>query len=66
MASIINTSINLDSIDKTKIIQGKKGKYLPITIVINDETDQFGNQGPVTLTQSKEERDSKDNEGLLR
>jgi len=59
MASIINTSINLDSIDKTKIIQGKKGKYLPITIVINDETDQFGNQGPVTLTQSKEERDSK-------
>jgi len=24
MASIINTSINLDSIDKTKIIQGKK------------------------------------------
>ncbi len=53
MASIINTSINLDSIDKTKIIQGKKGKYLPITIVINDETDQFGNQGPVTLLNQK-------------
>jgi len=59
MASIIKTSINLDSIDKTKIINGKKGKYLPIVITLNDEVDQFGNQGPVILEQSKEERESK-------
>ena len=32
MASIINASINLNNIDKTKIIEGKKGKYLPISI----------------------------------
>ena len=59
MASIIKASINLNNIDKTKIIEGKKGKYLPITITINDEPDQFGNQGPIVLAQSKEERETK-------
>jgi len=59
MASIIKASINLNEIPKHKIIDGKKGKYLPITITINDEVDQFGNQGPVLVEQSKEERDAK-------
>ena len=59
MASIIATSINLSEIPKDKIIEGKKGKYLPITITLNDETDQFGNQGPVVVQQTKEERDAK-------
>jgi len=48
MAGIIKTSINLTAIPKDKIIVGKKGKYLPIAISVNDEPDQFGNQGPVT------------------
>ena len=59
MALILATSINLNEIPKDKIIVGKKGKYLPITITINDELDQFGNQGPVVVEQSKEERDAK-------
>ena len=59
MAGIIKTSINLSEIPKDKIITGKKGKYLPITITLNDELDQFGNQGPVIVDQSKEERDAK-------
>ena len=59
MASIIATSINLNKIPKDKIINGAKGKYLPITITLNDELDQFGNNGPVTVQQSKEERDAK-------
>ena len=59
MASIIKCSINLNEIPKHKIIDGKKGKYLPITITLNDEVDQFGNQGPVMGEQSKEERESK-------
>jgi hypothetical protein len=59
MASIIATSINLNAIPKDKIIVGKKGKYLPITITLNDELDQFGNQGPVSVQQTKEERDAK-------
>ena len=59
MASIIKTSINLNDIPKDKIYVGKKGKYLPITITLNDELDQFGNQGPVVVEQTKEERDAK-------
>jgi|TARA_B100001173_G_scaffold301702_1_gene302555 hypothetical protein len=59
MASILKTSINLNSIPKDKIIIGAKGKYLPISITLNDEVDQFGNNGPVIVEQSKEERESK-------
>ena len=59
MASIIKTSINLTNIDKSKVIEGKKGKYLPITITLNDELDQFGNNGPVCIAQTKEEREAK-------
>ena len=59
MASIIKTSINLNNIPKDRIFEGKKGKYLPITITLNNEVDQFGNQGPVVVEQTKDERDAK-------
>ena len=59
MASILKTSINLNNIPKDKIIIGAKGKYLPISITLNDEVDQFGNNGPVIVEQTKEERESK-------
>ena len=54
MAGIIKTSINLTAIPKDKIIVGKKGKYIPIAITINDEPDQFNNQGYVTVVASTE------------
>ena len=60
MASIIKTSINLNAIPKDRIFVGKKGKYLPITITLNDEPDQFGNQGPVVVEQTNEEREAKE------
>lgn len=59
MASIIKANINLNMIPKDKIFEGKKGKYLPITVTLNDEPDQFGNDGPVVVAQTKEERDAK-------
>ena len=59
MASILNTSIDLTKIPKDKIIHGKKGKYINISIIINDELDKFGNNGPVTVGQTEEERKSK-------
>jgi hypothetical protein len=59
MASIIKASINLSEIPADKIITGKKGKYLPITITVNDELDQFNNQGPIVVAQTKEEREAK-------
>ena len=48
MASIIKASINLDMVDKSKIYVGK-----------NDEVDNYGNQGPMVIEQSKEEREAK-------
>jgi len=59
MATIMKGSINLNMIPKEKIIIGKKGKYLPITVTLNDEVDPYGNQGPITVDQSKEEREAK-------
>jgi len=59
MAIILKTSINLSDIPKDKIIDGKKGKYLPITITLNNEKDKFGNDGPVIVEQSMEERQAK-------
>ena len=59
MAGIIKGSINLNNIPKEKIIVGKKGKYLPIAITVNDDVDQFGNQGPIIVDQSKQERTDK-------
>ena len=59
MASIIKANINLNDIPKEKIYVGKKGKYLPITITLNDEVDNYGNQGPVVVEQTKEEREAK-------
>ena len=65
MASIIKASINLSEIPADKIITGKKGKYLPITITLNDEVDQFGNQGPIVVAQTKEEREAKQGKTYL-
>ena len=53
MAGIINTSINLSMIPKDKVITGKKGKYLPITITVNNDVDAYGNHGPVAVAQTK-------------
>jgi len=60
MAQIINASIDLSKIDKSKIVEGKNGaKYYNFSITINDEKDQFGNDVKLTAQQSKEEREVK-------
>lgn len=59
MATILNASLNVAKIDKTKLIAGKTGQFLNVTITINDETDKFGNNASIFESQSKEERDAK-------
>ena len=59
MASIISGSIDLTKIDKSKIFEGKKGKYYPVTVVLNDEPSQYGDSGYIQTEQTKEERDAK-------
>ena len=65
MASIIAGSINLDKIDKAKIFEGKKGKYYPVTVVLNNELGQFGDSGYIQTEQTKEERDAKQPKTIL-
>ena len=64
--SIINMSINLSKIDKSKLIEGKKGKYLNITVGGNrDGEDQYGNTHYAFQSQSKEEREAKADKNYL-
>jgi len=60
MSAIINTSINLDKIPEDAIIQGKKGRYVNMTVVINDELDNYDNQVSAVLSQTKEQREAKE------
>lgn len=66
MATIINASINLSKIDKTKMIQGKDGAlYYNIEIYINDEKDKFENDVSVAERQTKEQREAKEKKNYL-
>ena len=65
MASIISANIDLTKIDKSKIYEGKKGKYYPVTIVLNDEPGQYGDSGYIQTEQTKEERDAKQPKSYL-
>jgi hypothetical protein len=56
MSTLINASIDVTKIDKAKLYNGK---YLNVTISINDQTDAYGNNVSVTESQTKEERDLK-------
>ena len=47
MSSLINVSINLDKITKSKIIKGQKGKYLNLTISVNDEVNSYGQNASI-------------------
>ena len=55
MATIINLSIDLTKIDKSKLVDGK---YLNTQVFINDES-KYGNNVSMAYSQSKEERESK-------
>ena len=64
MAEILSGSIDLNKIDKSKIIEkklkdGSMGKFLNINITINNDTDPYGNIAGLTITQTQEERQAK-------
>lgn len=58
----VGISINIDvtKIDKARIVEGKKGKYIDVTAFIDlDEQDEYGNNGMVTQNVTKDEREAK-------
>jgi len=57
MAGLINVSLDLSKIDKTKV---KDGKYLNAIVAIGDDTNQYGQNASMYISQSKEEREAKE------
>ena len=53
---LLSGYINLNKIDKSKI--SEKG-FVNLTIGINEDFDQYGNNAAVWLNQTKEEREAK-------
>ena len=66
MSKLLTGSIDLNKIDKTKIISTDKNgnpfengaKYLNVVVWLNDEADKYGNNASIQISQSKEERES--------
>ncbi len=55
----INVSIDVTKIDKSRLFQGQKGTYLSMTTFVDtEETDQYDNNGFISESTSKDERDS--------
>lgn len=53
----VSLKIDVAKVDKDKLVQGKKGKYLNCTVFIDpNNPDQFGNAGAIYEEVSKEER----------
>ena len=66
MSKLLTGSIDLNKIDRTKIVSTNKdgkpfengAKYLNVVIWINDEADQYGNNASIQISQTKEEREA--------
>ena len=58
MSAIINASIDLSKVDKSRIFEIDGRKWLNLSISVNDETN-YGNNVGISLSQSKEEREAK-------
>ena len=54
---VISLKIDVSKIDKSKLFKGEKGTYLDAVIFLKDEKDQYGNNGMITQSVSKEDRE---------
>ncbi len=60
MSKIIAASIYLTKLDKSRIIPCKNGaEYYDISIILNDQPNQYGQDTSITTGQTKEERAAK-------
>ena len=58
MSKLIAIKIDVSKIDKARLFQGQKGSYLDATVFLNDEQGQYGDNGMITQSVSKEEREA--------
>jgi len=56
----LSVKIDVTKIDKRRLFKGEKGTYLDLTTFIDlNELDQYGNNGFISQSVSKEEREAK-------
>lgn len=65
MSKLLNISLDVTKLDKNKLIKGSKGTYANITVSVNDEDDQYGNNVSLWISQTKEEREAKESRVFL-
>ena len=58
MSKVIALKIDVSKIEKERLFKGEKGTYLDAVLFLNDDADQFGQNGMITQSVSKEERES--------
>ena len=56
--SVITGNIDVTKIEKARLFEGKKGVYLDIVIFLNQDKDQYENNGMIAQSVSQEERES--------
>jgi hypothetical protein len=57
MQKLISLNIDVSKIDAKRLYKGKKGQYLSATLFLKEETDQYGNNGFIVESITKEERE---------
>ena len=55
---LVTLKIDVTKIDKARLFKGSKGTYLDCQVFLEDNQDQYGNNGMITQAVSKEERQS--------
>lgn len=66
MSQLFIGSICVSDIPKDKLTQAKNGKlYLNVDIWINNDVDQYGNIGSISVRQTKDEREAKEKKTYL-
>ena len=62
----INVRIDVTKIDKARLYKGAKGTYLDLTTFVDtDNKDQYDNNGFVSHSQTKEEREAGEKTPIL-
>lgn len=56
MKKTITLKIDVNKIDKAKLYKGEKGTYLDAVLFFDEQDDQYGNNGMIVQSVSKEER----------
>ena len=58
MGTLTNISINLNKVDKSRLTKDKNGNsWLNLSGFVNEIPDDYGNNGFITQSQTKEERE---------